>query len=75
MDHFAHVPEAGHLLGGGQALFRGGEGQLGGPAAAVQTGHIQTPALFFLDQAGAMAQRAVLQVDIMIEFHGSVSFF
>ena len=74
VDHLADVPEAGGLPGGREALLRRGEGQLRRAAAAVQAGDVQAPARLLLDDARAVAQGAVLQIDVVIEVHVQDSF-
>ena len=58
-DDLAHVPRAGEIPRHGLALLFVMEGKLHRVAAAVQTLHIQAPAVFLLNHTGAVAQGAV----------------
>ena len=64
VDDFANVPKAGSLPGRNMALSFITVGQLRRVATAVQTLDIQAPAVFFLDQAGAVAEGAIKQFHI-----------
>ena len=64
MDDLADVPEAGGLPGHGLTLLLVLIAQGSGVAAAVQALDIQAPAVFLLDEACAVAEGAVKQLQI-----------
>ena len=73
-DDLANIPGAGGMEGSGFPLSLIGIAKLGRTAAAIQAFHIQAPAVFLLHQAGAAADGAVEQFDIVKIAHDEISF-